>query len=364
MILPTPLASFRWDETAAGPALVCRDLEPYARHLFTTRAWALGSRSPDVTDDDRWAEVANAIQASGRVARLRQVHGRNVVVASAGVPNAAAALGWNAGAPNAAAVSGAQASGDRLSNGDILITDDPSLAIAVQAADCVPLIIVDGRTGVIAAAHAGWRGMAARVPEAAVDALAREYGSRPCDLFAALGPSIGACCYEVGSDVREAFIAAGTTPDLLNAWFHDEPLSSPLNPPFMRRSGAKTPPSDPTSAFTEVPAGGRTYGRTWSVRSQPVEAGSHSSDHSCRDPFHPNAAAATGTTAQPFRWFFDGWACVRQQLEAAGVPGGQILSAGLCTASHPDVFCSYRREGRPAGRMAGVVMSRRRPSPG
>jgi copper oxidase (laccase) domain-containing protein len=274
-------------------------------------------------------------------------------------------------------VLGGEASGDRLSNGDILITDDPLLAIAIQAADCVPLIIVDGRTGVIAAAHAGWRGMAVRVPEAAVDALAREYGSRPCDLFAALGPSIGACCYEVGADVREAFIAARTAGDLLRAWFHDEPLSSPLNPPFMRRSGTKTPPQDPGSAFAEASADGRTQGGTWSVTSQPVEAGSHSSDHSRRDRFHPNAtaasetpifhpnaAAASATAARPLRWFFDGWACVRQQLEAAGVPGGQIFSAGLCTASHPEVFCSYRREGRPAGRMAGVVMSRRRPSPG
>jgi YfiH family protein len=364
MILPTPMAPFRWDETTAGPALVCRDLEPYARHLFTTRPWALGSRSPDVTDDDRWAEVANAVQAPGRIARLHQVHGRNVVVASAGVPNAAAALGW-------------RASEDRLRNGDILITDDPLLAIAVQAADCVPLLIVDATTGVVAAAHAGWRGMAARVPEAAVDALAREYGSRPPDLFAALGPSIGACCYEVGSDVRDAFIARGIAANLLGAWFRNEPLSSPVNPPIMRRSGFKTPVWDPASAFAEAPADGRSDGRTWSVGPGPAEAGSHSFEHGSRDRLHPNAAVASGTPARhpnaavtsgtperPSRWFFDGWACVRQQLEAAGVPSGQIFSAGLCTASHPDAFCSYRRDGAPAGRMAGVVMCRRRPSPG
>src|SRR5687767_8130182 len=133
MILPTPMDSFRWVETTAGPALVCRDLEPYARHLFTTRPWALGSRSCEETDDDRWAQVADAVQASPRIARLRQVHGRDVVIAGA--------------------------SAEHLPEGDILITDTPSLAIAVQAADCVPLLIVDRKTGVIAAAHAGWRGM-------------------------------------------------------------------------------------------------------------------------------------------------------------------------------------------------------------
>ena len=61
---------------------------------------------------------------------------------------------------------------------------------------------------------------------------------------------------------------------------------------------------------------------------------------------------------RPNHWFFDGWSCVREQLESAGVPGDQIFNADLCTASHEAVFCSYRRDGAIAGRMAGVIRPR------
>jgi copper oxidase (laccase) domain-containing protein len=59
------------------------------------------------------------------------------------------------------------------------------------------------------------------------------------------------------------------------------------------------------------------------------------------------------------RWFFDGWTAAREQLMEAGVPGAQIFAADLCTASHPDILCSYRRDGSPAGRIAGAIKSRR-----
>jgi copper oxidase (laccase) domain-containing protein len=58
-------------------------------------------------------------------------------------------------------------------------------------------------------------------------------------------------------------------------------------------------------------------------------------------------------------WFFDGWACVEGQLEAEGVPRGQIFCCGLCTASHPDLLPSYRRDGRAAGRIAAAITPRR-----
>jgi copper oxidase (laccase) domain-containing protein len=332
MILPTPSPSFRWDDHGAGPALVCRDLEPYARHLFTTRLWSLGSRSGHLTDDDRWAEVARAVQAPGRIARLRQVHGRHVVIAGA--------------------------SEDRLPEGDILITGNPSVPIAVQAADCVPLIIVDAATGVVAAAHAGWRGMAAGVPQTTVDALAREYGSRPRDLFAALGPSIGACCYEVGSDVRDAFIAGGIAAEHLDAWFHDEPVPSPANPTIIGPSGLKASvPARPSSSAT-ASADRPSLRPGQSGGARHPETDRHTRQNGFRDGLRANAAAAVGAPVRPCHWFFDGWACVRWQLETAGVPRDRIFSAGLCTASHPDVFCSYRRDGAPTGRMAGVVICR------
>ena len=114
---------------------------------------------------------------------------------------------------------------------DIIVTNNPLLGLAVQSADCVPLLIVDPTTMAVCAAHAGWRGLAAGVPLAAVQALKKNFGSRGADLFVALGPSIGACCYEVGRDVRDAFAAGFSAADL-ERWFSDEPRRLDTNPPM------------------------------------------------------------------------------------------------------------------------------------
>jgi YfiH family protein len=71
----------------------------------------------------------------------------------------------------------------------------------------------------VAAVHAGWRGTAAGVAAAAIGALARDFGSRPGDLVVAIGPAIGPCCYEVGSDLVDAFAAAGHERYLIDRWF-------------------------------------------------------------------------------------------------------------------------------------------------
>ena len=77
--LPKPSDGFEWVQLPAGPALVCRPLEPYASHLFTTRPWRLGVSST-ATDADAWHEVAAAMAVDiPRLARLRQVHGAAVV---------------------------------------------------------------------------------------------------------------------------------------------------------------------------------------------------------------------------------------------------------------------------------------------
>jgi len=61
---------------------------------------------------------------------------------------------------------------------------------------------------------------------------------------------------------------------------------------------------------------------------------------------------------RPSHWYFDGWRSARDLLEAAGVPAAQIHAAGLCTASHPDLLCSYRRDGKGTGRFAGAIKPR------
>jgi YfiH family protein len=90
--------------------------------------------------------------------------------------------------------------------GDGLVTAEAGVLVAVLAADCVPVLLADTRLRVVAALHAGWRGTAAGIVGAGVAALG-SLGSRPEDLIAAVGPSIGGCCYAVGEEFRERFAA-------------------------------------------------------------------------------------------------------------------------------------------------------------
>jgi YfiH family protein len=106
---------------------------------------------------------------------------------------------------------------------DALVSNEPDVAVAVRAADCVPLLMADRATGAVAAVHAGWRGTAARAVVAALNAMEREYGTHPRNIVAAIGPSIGPCCYTVGSDLVDAFAAAGHERYLIERWFSTPP---------------------------------------------------------------------------------------------------------------------------------------------
>lgn len=90
---------------------------------------------------------------------------------------------------------------------DILTTAETGRFLSQRFADCVPVLLWDAAHHAVATAHAGWRGTALGVGKLAVEALGKRYGSRPRDVFAAIGPSIGPCCYDVGPDVIEAFSA-------------------------------------------------------------------------------------------------------------------------------------------------------------
>jgi YfiH family protein len=251
MTLPEVPPAFHWTREPWGAALRCYALEPVAQHLFTTRQLQLPSATA-------WHALAAAIGvAPNRVAALNQVHGREVVVIRTDVAREP---------PRA----------------DALVSDVPDVALVVRAADCVPLLIGDSRTGAVGAVHAGWRGTAARVSVAAVDSLAREFGSRPADLIVAIGPSIGPCCYEVGSELVDAFAAEGHERYLIDRWF--------LTP------------------------------RDRAMRLDVAGAN-------------------------------------RDQLILAGIPEENIYSSGLCTAMHPDVLTSFRRDKDQAGRIAGVIRS-------
>ena len=88
---------------------------------------------------------------------------------------------------------------------DGLITNEPGVTLVTHYADCVPLFLLDTRNRAIGLVHSGWRGTAAKIGLAAVKAMHREFGTRPGDLVAGIGPSIGPCCFEVDAPVRDVF---------------------------------------------------------------------------------------------------------------------------------------------------------------
>ncbi len=94
---------------------------------------------------------------------------------------------------------------DRQHAGDALVTAQVGRSIGVRTADCLPLLLLDRRTRAVAAIHAGWRGTAAQIARNTVEKLRQDHGSRPGDLYAAIGPFIRPCCYEVSPEVSELF---------------------------------------------------------------------------------------------------------------------------------------------------------------
>lgn len=88
---------------------------------------------------------------------------------------------------------------------DGLMTAAPGQLLAVQTADCIPVLVADRRLRAVAAFHAGWRGTVKRIVEAGIGRMTLEFGSRPEDLIAAIGPGVGPCCYRVGQEVLSEF---------------------------------------------------------------------------------------------------------------------------------------------------------------
>lgn len=190
--MTTAVASgFQWRQSTAGPILVHSPLESCADHLFTTRHLRF---APDTAEGD-FSRVGETLGVSGAdVVRVKQVHGRSVLVLRAGMP-----------VPES-------------HEADAIVTTDPARAISVRVADCVPVLIADRQQRVVAAVHAGWRGTCCGVSRAVVEAI-EELGVPAGDLVAAIGPSIGPCCYQVDGKVRTAFL--GMTPEAVE-WFTED----------------------------------------------------------------------------------------------------------------------------------------------
>lgn len=170
---------------------MCLPLQNVAPHLFTIGNLQLRD------DRSEWASVAEVLDVvPDRLLLIRQVHG-----ASIAVRRVSANGHWP------------------LPEADVIVSNDPTAAIGVRVADCVPILIADTTTGVVGAVHAGWRGTVQSAAAAGVRALTREFGCRPENLIAAIGPSLGECCGEVGEEVVDAFRRAGYTEAAISRWF-------------------------------------------------------------------------------------------------------------------------------------------------
>lgn len=198
MTLPTPDPAFDWTAEAWGHALRCRPLSAAAQHAFTSKQLQL--RGGPKANPDGWTQALASVGAGlEQLIRVRQVHAATVRVLKQG----------ETGAADVAA----------LPDGDAIVANAKGYVLSVQVADCVPILMASAKDGVAAAVHAGWRGTCAGVARAAIDTMTREFGVNPADITAAIGPSIGACCYEVSANVLEAFELAGASEEALARWF-------------------------------------------------------------------------------------------------------------------------------------------------
>jgi YfiH family protein len=182
--------------------------------------------------------------------------------------------------------------------GDASITNRPGLLLAVQTADCVPILLIDPKKRAVAAIHAGWRGTLARVAAKAIGQMQMHFATNPADLLATIGPSIGPCCYEVGTEVVTQFHSQfADAPDWFNEFrTGDEP--NPIQWLNMMPPGHQPPPKN--------------------VRLDLKKAN-------------------------------------RAQLLALGLRLQNIFVSDLCTACRPDLLFSYRKQGPHSGRLLSVI---------
>jgi len=195
--------------------------------------------------------------------------------------------------------------GDRMLEqplaGDGIVTDTPGLLVAVQTADCLPIILADRKRRAVGVFHAGWRGTVKRIVEKGVGEMRKHFGSDPWDLVAAIGPGVQGCCYEVGEEVRTKFEAQ-----------------------FAYAS----------SLFRQL------------KESDPVRE---------KYPLLFLTARPPGHSELPVKLFLDLGEANRRQLLDAGVMAKNIEAVESCTACHTELLFSFRAEKGVTGRMMAAA---------
>ena len=182
--------------------------------------------------------------------------------------------------------------------GDASFTNTSGLLLAVQTADCVPILLVDQKKRAVAAIHAGWRGTLARIAGKTVGEMRMRFGTNPADILAALGPAIGGCCYEVGTELVTEFTSQF---------------------------------ADAEEYFDELRTGEEPNPLQWLNMMPP------------------------GHQPPPKNVRLDLRKANRSQLLAAGLRRANIFVSDLCTACRSDLFFSYRKEGDISGRLLSAI---------
>jgi hypothetical protein len=197
--------------------------------------------------------------------------------------------------------SASDASRKRRRCADGLMTDEPGLLLGVRTADCIPILVADRKRCAVAAFHAGWRGTVQRIVESGIGRMRLQFGSRPEDLVAAIGPGIGPCCYAVGEEVLSSFESQfAYARELFREVYDSDPVRIKYPMLFMTQ-----------------------------------RAPGHSQIDPC---LHLNLIEAN-----------------RRQLLAAGLKPRSIKLIGGCTNCQPELFFSHRASGGHAGRMMSVI---------
>lgn len=184
--------------------------------------------------------------------------------------------------------------------GDGLVTRVPGMLLAIQVADCMPVLLADPEHRAVGIFHAGWRGTLQRIVEKGVGEMRRRFNSAPEHLQAAIGPGIGGCCYEVGEEVEREFESQfAYARELFSEVFDSRSLQARYPLLFLNQ----------------------------------------------RAPGHGDAAV---------KRHLDLVKANLLQLRDAGVPEKNIFCLGLCTSCRTDLLFSYRKE-RVTGRMLAVI---------
>jgi hypothetical protein len=209
---------------------------------------------------------------------IRQFHSNVLIIASAG-----------------------DAEQERPWKADGLMTDEPGLLLAVHTADCIPVLVADRKRRAVAAFHAGWRGTVKRIVETGIGRMRLEFGSRPEDLIAAIGPGIGACCYAVQEELLSSFESQfDYARDLFREVYDSDPVRTKYPMLFLTQRAPGHSPIGPS--------------------------------------LHLDLMEAN-----------------RRQLLAAGLKSSAIQSIGGCTSCQADLFFSHRASQGHAGRMLSVI---------